>query len=80
MYGLAAEVAALAAERPVGVLRAPVKRLGLADCPAPVSLPLERAFYPDSTTIATECLATVGRAAAELGARPVEESAFRGPY
>lgn len=79
-YGLAAEVAAIAAERAVGALRAPVKRLGLADCPAPVSLPLERAFYPDRTTIATECLTAVGRAASELGARPVEESAFRGPY
>jgi pyruvate dehydrogenase E1 component beta subunit len=79
-YGLAAEVAALAAERAVGPLRAPVKRLGLADCPAPVSLPLERAFYPDSATIAVECLATLGRAAEELGARPVVESAFRGPY
>lgn len=80
MYGLAAEVAALAAERPVGVLRAPVKRLGLADCPAPVSLPLERAFYPDSTTIATECLTAVGRAGTELRPGMIAEPAFRGPY
>jgi pyruvate dehydrogenase E1 component beta subunit len=80
MYGLAAEVAALAAERPVGVLRAPVKRLGLADCPAPVSLPLERAFYPDSTTIATECLTAVGRSGTELRPRTIAEPAFRGPY
>jgi pyruvate dehydrogenase E1 component beta subunit len=79
-YGLAAEVAALAAEQAAGALRAPVKRLGLADCPAPVSLPLERAFYPDSTTIAGACLVSVGRAAAELRVQPAAESAFRGPY
>jgi pyruvate dehydrogenase E1 component beta subunit len=79
-YGLAAEVAAVCCERGFAHLRAPVRRIGLADCPAPVSLSLERAFYPDQARIAAECLLAVGRNAAELGSQSVEESSFKGPY
>lgn len=79
-YGVAAEVAALAGERAFGALKAPIRRIGLADCPAPVSQSLERVFYPDRMTIASECLATAGRSSAELGSQPVEESSFKGPY
>ena len=61
-------------------LKAPVRRVGLADCPAPVSLTLERAFYPDHRTIASECLAAVGRSPVELSESPAEESSFKGPY
>lgn len=79
-YGLSAEVAAVCAERAFTHLKGPVRRIGLADCPAPVSLSLERAFYPDQRTVARECLAAAGRSAAELTAPPVEESSFKGPY
>jgi pyruvate dehydrogenase E1 component beta subunit len=44
--GVGAEVAALAAEKAFGQLRAPVVRLAGPDAPAPASLPLERAFAP----------------------------------
>jgi len=79
-FGVAAEVAALCADRAFGHLHAPVRRIGLADCPAPVSYALEPAFYPDRATIARECLAVVGRSPDELGDVVVEESSFKGPY
>lgn len=44
--GVAAEVAAIAAEHLVDVLRAPVRRVCSADCPTPASAVLEQAFYP----------------------------------
>lgn len=79
-YGVAAEVAAVCVGPGFGHLRAPVRRIGLADCPAPVSLSLERAFYPDQMSLVAECLRAVGRDVAELGVQGVEESSFRGPY
>jgi pyruvate dehydrogenase E1 component beta subunit len=79
-YGLASEVAALCVAEAFHDLKAPVRRVGLADCPAPVSLTLERAFYPDHRTIASECLAAVGRSPLELSESPAEESSFKGPY
>ena len=56
------------------------RRVGLADCPAPVSLSLERAFYPDQVAIARECLTVAGRSVEDLATHPVEESSFKGPY
>jgi pyruvate/2-oxoglutarate/acetoin dehydrogenase E1 component len=44
--GVAAEVAALAAEKAHDRLRAPVKRICLPDAPAPASVALEKAYYP----------------------------------
>lgn len=43
--GFAAEVAATVGERCHGVLKAPIKRLALPDCPAPASRTLEGAYY-----------------------------------
>jgi pyruvate dehydrogenase E1 component beta subunit len=79
-YGLSAEVAAVCAERAFRSLKVPIRRVGLADCPTPVSLTLERVFYPDHCTIAGECLAAVGRHPGELAAPALEESTFKGPY
>lgn len=50
--GFAAEVAAAAAEEIFEALRAPVARVTLADAPAPMSAPLERAYYPTADDIA----------------------------
>ena len=55
-YGLAAEVAAVAAEKGWGSLKAPVRRVTPPDCPAPVSKPLEDAFHPNPRSIARACL------------------------
>lgn len=79
-YGVASEIAALCAERAFEHLRGPVRRLGLADCPAPVSVVLERAFYPTYQTLVAECLRAVGRTADEAGEGIAEESSFKGPY
>lgn len=55
-YGVSAEIAAVVAENVPHSLRAPVRRVTLPDSPAPVSWPLEKAFNPDATAIATACL------------------------
>ncbi|HEY6103446.1 MAG TPA: transketolase C-terminal domain-containing protein [bacterium] len=43
--GAAAEIAAVVAEELFGALRAPVSRVCLPDAPAPMSVPLEQAYY-----------------------------------
>jgi pyruvate/2-oxoglutarate/acetoin dehydrogenase E1 component len=79
-YGFAAEVAAVAVEKGWHHLRAPVKRVALPECPAPVSRPLEDAYHPTPASIAAACVAL-------LEAQPVVQSAvtpvqmeFQGPY
>ena len=79
-YGVASEIAGLCAERAFEHLRGPVRRLGLADCPAPVSVALENAFYTTQHDLAAECLRAVGRAPEEIGGASMEESSFKGPY
>ncbi|HRV43484.1 MAG TPA: pyruvate dehydrogenase complex E1 component subunit beta [Syntrophales bacterium] len=49
--GLAAEVAALAAEGGFGSLKAPVVRVTLPDCPAPASAALEKVYYRTAADI-----------------------------
>jgi len=49
--GVGAEVAAIIAERDFGFLKAPIRRLGLADIPAPASRILEEDYYPDFNTV-----------------------------
>jgi len=79
-FGLASEVASVCVEEGFRDLRAPIRRIGLAECPAPVSLALERAFYPDYRTIARECLAVLDRGPELRELEPAEDAAFRGPY
>src|SRR5205085_10088775 len=61
LCGVASEVAALVAEKGFSSLRAPVRRIALANCPAPVSQPLEAAFYPTATTIAKAAMSILGK-------------------
>lgn len=49
--GLAAEVAALAAEKAYPWLKAPIRRLTLPEAPAPVSASLERVYYARAADI-----------------------------
>lgn len=79
LCGLSSEIAALAAEKGFSYLRAPVRRITPADCPAPVSLSLEKAFYPTATTIAKAALAMLGRRTSSFGNIDREDS-FKGPY
>lgn len=47
MGGICAEIGCLVAERGFDFLKAPVRRLGLPDVPAPAGFSLEQHFYPD---------------------------------
>ena len=73
------EVAALAAEKAFNFLKAPVRRIALANCPAPMSKPLEEAFYPRASTIASAAMALVGYDPSDLHHIDREDH-FKGPY
>ena len=79
LCGFSSEVAALVAEKGFDSLKAPVRRIAMADCPAPVSLSLENAFYPKASTIAKAVLAMMGKSADALGDIDREDT-FKGPY
>jgi pyruvate/2-oxoglutarate/acetoin dehydrogenase E1 component len=79
MCGFASEIAALAVEKGFSSLKAPVRRITLADCPAPVSKVLEDAFYPRASTIARVVLAVLG-GRAENALLMDREEYFKGPY
>jgi acetoin:2,6-dichlorophenolindophenol oxidoreductase subunit beta len=79
LCGFSSEVAALVAEKAFDAMKAPVRRIAMANCPAPVSMPLERAFYPSATTIARAALAILGRYSGTLGDIDREDD-FKGPY
>lgn len=79
-YGFAAEIAAVAVEKGFGFLKAPVRRVTLPDCPAPVSKPLEKAFHPSPMTIVRACLEILqSEVSPTRGLGDVQER-FTGPY
>jgi acetoin:2,6-dichlorophenolindophenol oxidoreductase subunit beta len=49
--GVAAEIAATMANEGFSFLKAPIVRVCLPDAPAPMSLPMEEAYYPGAETI-----------------------------
>lgn len=79
LCGVASEVAGLVAEKGWGSLKAPVRRIALANCPAPVSAKLEDAFYPKAYTIAQAALAILSRDTSALGDLARADT-FKGPY
>jgi pyruvate/2-oxoglutarate/acetoin dehydrogenase E1 component len=79
LCGFSSEVAALVAEKGFSALKAPVRRIALANSPAPVSQPLEKAFYPTATTIAKAALVMLERRASSFGDIDREDN-FKGPY
>lgn len=80
-FGVPAEVAAVVAASPVvHQLRAPVRRLGVADCPAPVAKTLEEAYYPDHRRIFAAALELLGVSPEPAFVWPPEVETFRGPY
>ncbi len=79
LCGVVSEIAALAAEKAFHSLKAPVRRLALADCPAPVAASLEAVFYPKASTIVQAALALMGRGARQLGDIDLVDD-FKGPY
>jgi pyruvate/2-oxoglutarate/acetoin dehydrogenase E1 component len=79
-YGLAAEVAAVAVEDAFDSLKAAVIRIGLADCPAPVSKSLEDVFYPSALDLARACLTVCGEADRPMEIADEVGVPFMGPY
>lgn len=79
LCGVSSEIAALAAEKAWRYLKAPVRRIALSNCPAPVSHKLEEAFYPKASTIARAALATLGADPERVGDLSREDN-FKGPY
>jgi len=57
--GLSSEIVAVAVTRTLGRLKSPPVRVCLPDAPAPMSDPLERAYYPNENTIVTATLAAM---------------------
>lgn len=79
MCGVVSEVAALAAEKAFHALKAPVRRIALPNCPAPVSQALEDVYYPKASTIAKAALVMLGRTSSGLGQIDIVDD-FKGPY
>jgi len=78
--GVAAEIAAVAAERAWQHLRAPVRRVTPPDCPAPVSKPLEDEFHPGPTAIAEACLSLLDAQSVPSRRFADVHADFQGPY
>ncbi len=80
-FGVSAEIGAIIASNPVvHQLKCPIRRMGMADCPAPVSRVLEDAFYADHRTIFAAALAMLGRNPAIQYEWPAKIETFKGPY
>lgn len=79
LCGIASEVAALVAEKAFTYLKAPVRRIALADCPAPVSHSLEKVFYPSANTITKAAMVMLGKDGGGLGQIDRADT-FKGPY
>lgn len=47
MGGVCAEIGCLVAEKALAYLKAPIKRVGLPDCPSPAGFDLEQLYYPN---------------------------------
>ena len=80
-FGVSAEIEAVIASNPVvQKLKCPIRRVGMADCPAPVSHILEDAFYADHRTIFAAVLAMMNRDPTIKYAWPDSIETFKGPY
>ncbi len=59
--GVTAEIAALAAEKGYGFLKAPVQRVACPDVPTPSGYTLEDAFYIGANDVKRAVLAVLGK-------------------
>jgi pyruvate dehydrogenase E1 component beta subunit len=80
LCGFASEIAALASEKAFEDLKAPVRRVSLANCPAPVSTPLEAAFYPRASTLAEIAHSMYGKKSGDKFRSIDAVDRFKGPY
>jgi acetoin:2,6-dichlorophenolindophenol oxidoreductase subunit beta len=78
--GFTSEISAIIADKAFHYLKEPVRRIGLAQCPAPVSKSLEDEFYPTYKTIFLESCRIMGR---KQDLNVIQEEivdSFKGPY
>jgi pyruvate dehydrogenase E1 component beta subunit len=54
--GVCAEIGALVAEKAFNYLKAPIRRIGLPDCPTPAGFTLEQFYYPNVEKIRSAIL------------------------
>lgn len=79
LCGVASEISALVAEKAFKYLKGPVRRLTLANCPAPVSFELEKVFYPTAKTIAETVLMMLKKNEVAIDQMEILDK-FKGPY
>ena len=75
----ASEVAARVADKAFHHLKAPIKRIGWPDCPAPVSKTLEEAFHPTHKEIIRMALNLTNKSQMDIPEREFKDT-FVGPY
>jgi pyruvate/2-oxoglutarate/acetoin dehydrogenase E1 component len=78
-YGVTSEISALVAEKALSYLKAPVKRIGLPDCPAPSTKVLEDVFYPSANSLQKSITRVLGIPDITTVLAP-EIDNFKGPY
>lgn len=80
--GFGAEVAARLAEKPLGLLKVPVRRIGFAHTPCPTVRTLENEFYPNAVTIVRAAEQMLGLSAIDLSNEDFfsHERRFKGPF
>ena len=79
MFGITSEIAAICAEKGFQDLKKPIKRISWPDCPAPVSMSLEKVFYPTANNIAREILEILEKQDVHIEDIAFEDN-FSGPY
>lgn len=81
-FGISAEVAARVGEALFGLLRAPIRRVGLPAVPTPCAPSLERAYYPGADDLVRAARSTLqdGAARGEAAAEPGPLKPFQGPF
>lgn len=80
MCGMASEISATVAEEAVVYLRAPIKRICLAETPAPTSYKLEEFFYPNANQIVTAALEILGKKTDEIQSTEEYTKKFDGSF
>jgi pyruvate dehydrogenase E1 component beta subunit len=78
-FGVTSEVTAMVTEKAFSYLKCSPVRIGLPDCPAPVSKVLEDAFYPNAIDIISAILKMLNRKDISIDFNSPEDK-FKGPY
>jgi pyruvate dehydrogenase E1 component beta subunit len=78
--GVTAEIAAVISEKAIGYMKAPVKRVGLPECPAPVTSAYEDQYYPSYKDIFLQTCKMLGKKIDKDILCTKEVDDFIGPY